>query len=321
MDSGNPPMPNVHQTLQFGRAIMELGWLEDFLALVDSGNFNRAAEMRHLTQPAFSRRIKALEDWAGVSLFDRSTHRVGLTPAGEAFCPSAEEIVRRLLQARQEVRQVAGTATTTLRFAATHALSLTFFPTWLRSVETRGAIAPIQLISDTMKACEQAMRQGQAQFLLCHSHPAVPERLDSGHFLSACIGTDMLVPVSAADPQGRPLHALPGCAAAPLPLLSYSPESALGWIVKASPIGHGAPCHLDVTVTAHLATVLKAMVHDGRGLAWLPLSLVQDELNQGTLVRAGEPEWDAEVEIHLFRSRARQTPGAETFWTQVTQDG
>jgi DNA-binding transcriptional LysR family regulator len=34
---------------------MEFAWLEDFLALVDSGNFSRAAELRHVTQPAFSR--------------------------------------------------------------------------------------------------------------------------------------------------------------------------------------------------------------------------------------------------------------------------
>ena len=49
---------------------MEFIWLEDFLALVDSGNFSRAAELRHVTQPAFSRRIRALEDWVGVDLFE-----------------------------------------------------------------------------------------------------------------------------------------------------------------------------------------------------------------------------------------------------------
>ncbi|MFX8445328.1 LysR family transcriptional regulator, partial [Acinetobacter baumannii] len=75
---------------------MELDWLEDFLALVDSGNFSRAAQARNLTQPAFGRRIRALEDWAGAALFDRSTHRIGLTPAGERFRPFAEDIVRRV---------------------------------------------------------------------------------------------------------------------------------------------------------------------------------------------------------------------------------
>ena len=60
---------------------MNLSWLEDFLALAASGNFSRAAEERHMTQPAFSRRIRALEEWLGAELFDRSTQPARLTEA------------------------------------------------------------------------------------------------------------------------------------------------------------------------------------------------------------------------------------------------
>ena len=51
---------------------LNLSWLDDFMALAASGNFSRAAEERHMTQPAFSRRVRALEEWLGVDLFDRS---------------------------------------------------------------------------------------------------------------------------------------------------------------------------------------------------------------------------------------------------------
>ncbi|MCL5425335.1 MAG: LysR family transcriptional regulator, partial [Gammaproteobacteria bacterium] len=51
---------------------MELVWLEDFIALAEHGSFVRAAEARHITQPAFSRRIRSLEQWMGVSLFVRT---------------------------------------------------------------------------------------------------------------------------------------------------------------------------------------------------------------------------------------------------------
>ena len=61
---------------------MNLSWLEDFQALAESGNFSRAAEQRHMTQPAFSRRVRALEEWLGVALFDRSTQRVYLAQTG-----------------------------------------------------------------------------------------------------------------------------------------------------------------------------------------------------------------------------------------------
>ncbi|MDI6837448.1 MAG: LysR family transcriptional regulator, partial [Rhizobiaceae bacterium] len=58
---------------------MESRWLEDFLSLVDTRNFSRSAEARYTTQPAFSRRIKSLEDWVGAKLFDRTTQPISLT--------------------------------------------------------------------------------------------------------------------------------------------------------------------------------------------------------------------------------------------------
>jgi Bacterial regulatory helix-turn-helix protein, lysR family len=46
-------------------SFMNLSWLDDFLTLAAIGNFSRAADERHMTQPAFSRRIMALEEWRG----------------------------------------------------------------------------------------------------------------------------------------------------------------------------------------------------------------------------------------------------------------
>src|SRR5574337_230523 len=74
-------------------SVMELKWLEDFLSLAETGSFSRSAEQRHVTQPAFSRRIRALESWLGVALIDRSTYPTTLTPAGEAFKSSATDLV------------------------------------------------------------------------------------------------------------------------------------------------------------------------------------------------------------------------------------
>ncbi len=56
-----------------------------FLAVAEDLHFGRAAAKLYMTQPALSRTIRALEDAVGVALFERSTRRVRLTPAGEAF--------------------------------------------------------------------------------------------------------------------------------------------------------------------------------------------------------------------------------------------
>ena len=62
---------------------METKWLEDFVSLAETRSFSRSAQLRHVTQPAFSRRIQALEAWAGIDLVDRSSYPTRLTPAGE----------------------------------------------------------------------------------------------------------------------------------------------------------------------------------------------------------------------------------------------
>ena len=61
------------------------------------------------------------------------------------------------------------------------------------------------------------------------------------------------------------------------------------------------------------------MAIEGRGVSWSPRSLVADALAAGALVRAGGDEWDIPMEIRLLRSRARQSPAAERFWTLVKE--
>ena len=64
---------------------METKWLEDFVSLAETRSFSRSAQLRHVTQPAFSRRIQALEAWAGIDLVDRSSYPTRLTKAGETL--------------------------------------------------------------------------------------------------------------------------------------------------------------------------------------------------------------------------------------------
>jgi len=293
---------------------MNLSWLEDFLALAASGNFSRAAQDRHMTQPAFSRRIRALEDWLGVALFDRATHPVALTETGEWFRATAQEILGRVARVPDEARAVAAAGSATLRFAATHALSLTFLPQWLRGLESRTPIGPIQLVSDMLQQCEAWMQQGRVQFLLCHTHAQAPGRLDTPAYRSLKIGTDTLVPVCAPDRGGRPRHALAAGARKAVPMLAYSAESGLGRLVRAL-LGPALPrAKVEPVFTAHLAAVLKSMALDGRGVAWLPRSLVEAELGQRRLVEAGDAAWQVTADIRLFRASAAQTPAAEAFW-------
>ena len=294
---------------------MELAWLDDFIELSERLNFSRAAEARHVTQPAFSRRIQALEAWIGTPLFARSTHGVTLTAAGLHLRSRADAMARDLRQLRTEALEVAGRETAALSFTATHALSFTFFPKWIRDQERVATLGTLNLISDSMAACEQIMLRGRAQFLLCHAHRDSPNRLDFEAFDHRVIGRDVLIPLAAPDADGVPLWSLDAAAKAPIPYLAYSAESGLGRIVAA----HKAPKRrtLDKVVTSQLAATLHSLALARRGVAWLPQSLAQDDIDHGRLVAAGGKSWRIAVEIRLYHPQAHQGRAAEALWSRL----
>jgi LysR family transcriptional regulator, hypochlorite-specific transcription factor HypT len=288
---------------------MELAWLEDFVALAETRNFSRAAERRHITQPAFSRRIRHLEQAVGVALFDRTSTGVRLTAAGEQFDRGAADLARRLIALAREAREAGGRETATLRIAATHALSFTFFPRWIRAVEARAPIAPVRLISDSMAACEEMMLHGETQFLLCHHHKAAPGPLDARAFRRVDVGEDRLMPFTAPDSEGRPRWWLGGDAA---PLLAYDAESGLGRIWAAQGFADRLPM-LETVFSARLAATLMTMACEGRGVAWLPESLAERDVALGRLVMCGPAETTVPLTVSIYRPAARQSPSAEAF--------
>jgi DNA-binding transcriptional LysR family regulator len=93
----------------------------------------------------------------------------------------------------------------------------------------------------------------------------------------------------------------------------------MGRILASAHALEGPSAWLTPAFTAHVATVLATMARAGRGLAWLPLSLIADDLARGDLVRAGEPHWDVPIVVRLYRPRARQNAAAETFWRIARQ--
>ena len=298
---------------------LDVDWLRDFVVLAETGNFSRAADARVIAQPALSRHIRALEDWAGVPLIDRSAHPVALTAAGQAFLPQVQSVLAALEAARIKAKAAHDQDSASLRFASTHALSLSFFPTWLAQLELRLRLGPVQTMSDSFAGCEDLMHQRRVQFMLCYRHPDLPNRLDAQDYPMRRLGEDRLLPVCAPDAQGRPLYGLPS--AQPLPLLAYGEASALGRILAGAMARRQDPalqrwraCTPSVVFTAHNAFLLRAMALEGRGLAWLPQSLVQAELDSARLCLAGEPAEQLPLTICLYRQKAPMSAMAEALW-------
>ena len=302
---------------------MNLSWLDDFLALATTGNFSRAADDRHMTQPAFGRRIKALEEWLGVELFDRSSQPIRLTEAGQWFGSVAQDLLAQVARVPGQAREVEEAHSSALRFAATHALSFSFMPGWLRSFEAHTMAGTIQLESDVLTRCEALLAQSKVQFVICHAHPQTPNRLQTEGYPSLQIGTDVLLPVSKPASDGQPMHTWVPNQASSVKLLMYSEASGLGQILRQTlrDKHHQTPEKIaaQTVFTAHLASVLRTMVLDGRGLAWLPRSLIDEDVAAGRLVAAADPAWDIDLDIRLYRSCNAMGRTAQGLWDAVAR--
>lgn len=95
-------MPNRTSIARF-----DLRQVRAFLSVANELHFGRAAVTLFMTQPALSRTIRGLEDAVGAPLFERSTRRVRLTPAGEAFAAECRLALGHLDLAAHAARNAA----------------------------------------------------------------------------------------------------------------------------------------------------------------------------------------------------------------------
>lgn len=294
---------------------MDVDWLEDYLLLLEEGGFSRAADRRELSQPAFSRRIQALESWMGTPLLVRGSHKLTLTNAGERFRSLSEALLLRINAARMEVREVAASSKTEIRFASTPALSHAYFSTWIKGLEADKPLQSMVLSVDTMTACERLLLHGEVHFVLCHHHEDTRTPLDGSDFVSAWLDDDPLIALSAPDATGAPLFKLPGTEGKPVRFLNYTRESGLFRIIETARNTNRLRVNLEQVFASPSSMVLAAMARDGRGVAWIPRLLAQEEIAAGRLVPAGDARSDIPAEIRLIRPRPRQSLAAEHFWS------
>ncbi len=299
---------------------MNFIWLEDFLALAQTGHFSRAAEDRCSSQPAFSRRIRSLEEWVGTDLVDRSSQPARLTAAGEWFKGVAENLVDQIARLPDEAKQVAETQAVTLRMASTHGLSFVFLPRWLRQIESSFAMERVELLSDVLSRCEVLMQQGKVHFVLTHAHPLAPSPLDAEHYSALKIGSDELIVVSRPNDRGRPLHVLGAEKKTPTSVLGYTDASGLGRIFDAVLGKRLKAVPTQVVFKAHLASVLRTMALDGRGLAWLPRTLVEEDLGANRLVSASQGEWNVPLDIRLYREKNMTGQAPLALWSAAAAE-
>ena len=281
---------------------METKWLEDFVSLAETRSFSRSAQLRHVTQPAFSRRIQALEAWAGTDLVDRSSYPTRLTLAGETLYAQSLDMLQGLQSTRAMLRGHTAAGQDVVEFAVPHTLAFTFFPAWVSSLSDKFGPLKSRLIALNVHDAVMRLVEGSCDLLIAYHHDSQPFQLDPGRYEMLTLGQELLAPYVKPAADGKPLFALPGQAGQPLPYLGYAPGAYLGRVVDMLLKQSSTAIHLDRVYETDMAEGLKAMALEGHGIAFLPLSAVKKEVRAKKLVSAGAG-LDMLMEVRIYRER------------------
>jgi LysR family transcriptional regulator, hypochlorite-specific transcription factor HypT len=302
---------------------VETKWLEDFVSLAETRSFSRSAQLRHVTQPAFSRRIQALEAWAGIDLVDRSSYPTRLTQAGETLHSQALEILGSLQTTRNMMlsHQVAGHDM--IEFAVPHSLAFTFFPHWVTDLRKRFGAMKSRLIALNVHDAVMQLTEGSCDLLIAYHHASQPLQLNPDRYEMMSLGQETLMAFAKADDAGQPMFRLPGAAGAKVSFLSYASGAYLGRLVEVITKQSPTALNLEPIYETDMAEGLKAMAIEGHGLAFLPASSVKKELRSKRLVRAAPPGLhELTMDIRIYRERpeiARHgKPGARALWEYLS---
>lgn len=297
---------------------MDIEWLEDFLVLSDLSSFTRAAQERNVTQSAFSRRIRSLEEWIGIPLVDRDTVPPRLTMAGHLFRDAAREMIRQLHDTRIALGHRSKVFSGVKLFVA-HSLTQHFLPQWIQHVNQHVSGLKFEIMAGETYEGVVALANGRCDLLMIYHSPAAPMSLDDRSYPSVKLGQDRLVPVCQANRDGEAIYLLSEAKIRHLPLLAYPPETFLGRIcnglIRFRP---SDPCFNVVAQSPH-PRILQSLALNGLGIAWLPEQNVLDDLRAKRLALAGDEHWSAPVSIRLVALQERARLLQAGLWEDIRE--
>lgn len=299
---------------------MDIIWLRDFEALVACKNFSRAAEDRNVSQPAFSRRIRALENEIGVRLINRETLPLTMTPAGEVFLSQARIMLRTYEETIERCQTIDAASEHVIRFAASQSLYMTHYKSLIAPLASEGGLDTD--LNSTSWAADQfvsALQQGYCDVILTYWHPSMDflGPLEVANFEYLTLSSDRFVPVSRRTPEGAVEFDLNVQNKHAVPLLSYGVVSALR-SVQDFTLTQLLPSQKVFVVNQNaLANSVKAMIQEGFGMGWLPQSLCHREIASGQFAIVDE-RLATDLEVRLYRDPRRTKPSLDVLWKTLT---
>jgi LysR family transcriptional regulator, hypochlorite-specific transcription factor HypT len=276
---------------------LELKWLDDYIALIETGSFSAAAARRHVSQPAFSRRIQMLEEWLGVQLIDRARKPLQFTPVAKDNQLEFRQLVARIYEFRAILKSES-LDSVGITIAAQHTLAASYVPGFLVRLQDLGGEQNFRIRSENRSDSVSMLMRGEAEILITYDTQQSPCNISAQVAQRHVLGQDELKLV--ASPQ---LHKTLSSVALGdrVPMLCYPPDSFFGQAVRAEALPDlMRRQQVIVRCVSEFAMGLRELALIGQGAAWLPASLIQDDLARGRLLSLDRLGQSVPLEIAAF---------------------
>lgn len=278
--------------------------LRTFLAIVDEGSYSAAAQKLHMSQPAVSQQIKALEDQLGdVRLFRRVGQRMVPTHAGEELLPSARELVALAVRAEQEITALRGQVTGRVVVGCTPSSGERLLPRLLATFHEQFPAVAIELEVSQAEALIDGMIERRLALLL------LEEQQRRRGLESLPLGAE---PLLLLAPNGHPLlkqeQVPPGVLREQRLVLPRAGAPLRRMIEEGLRRRGVAAADLQVSIEAESMTAIVQAARAGLGLAFVPKSCAPARgEGLGAIDLAGQP---LQQEWYQVRTRERGLPRA-----------
>jgi DNA-binding transcriptional LysR family regulator len=288
---------------------MDLKGLEDLLALLEEQSFTRAAKRRHVTQPAFSRRIRLLEDWLGVDIVDRRTKPVSILPAGRELEEGFRDLITRLYALRSRI-QAKSKNQDRISFVAQHTLAMSRFPRLIKAIKRQLPDTAYRVTPVNNHECESQFRK-EGQFLLCYEASHFEFDLTYSSVKRIFLNKESLIPVISRDALHQ-FNNIQSLLTGNIPMLMYQEGGFMADVIARTCLPQVMRDYkIDVICESAFSASLKEMALADMGVAWLAEGIIEKELSTGTLISLDSYFGSTELDIVLYYREDNQSEQAK----------
>lgn len=296
---------------------MRLEWIEDILSVIDTGSFTLAAQQRYLTQSAFTRRIRLIEQAMGTALFDRTTRPV--QPLAHVKDQTGE--LRKVALGLRSLKNALADPTigraSQVSFACQHTIATTISPRLIRNLTHDGQVN-VKVKSSNRDDCLMMLLTSEVDFALIFEALGNYQEHENDIFLEEQLDADWMIPVIATGFKEEFIDAINRKV---LPIITYPQDLYLGKLFDQEFLPNlNERYQINRIAETGLALAALHYALEGIGIGWLPRSIALRDIEQGRLLDISDKLPHKELQVRIVRLRKDMSELAEQAWNQISRE-